>query len=197
LLGILVRKATPRGAVMGVLAGILVTLWGTLCQDLPGDYARFNYPLHAFLIGPTGTLAIVLVGWLGSLGQHKAESRERKAEEEPFQNASNAMQHDLQKRTLAHQGLAMGGFLIVAIETQTLEKLPPPTRAALLMTLLGILLLGRCLVTAILLSGHWVRKLGKHQRGPIVPPDVAPLRPHGDAKDIPDRHRGVWGDTPQ
>ncbi|MEO2045391.1 MAG: sodium:solute symporter, partial [Pirellulales bacterium] len=80
LLGILVRKATPRGAVMGVLAGILVALWGTLCQDLPGDYARFNYPLHAFLIGPTGTLAIVLVGWAGSLGQHKADSGERKAE---------------------------------------------------------------------------------------------------------------------
>ncbi|MEO2047192.1 MAG: hypothetical protein ABGX16_11535 [Pirellulales bacterium] len=113
----------------------------------------------------------------------KAESRERKAEEEPFRNTSIAIQHDLQRVNLTHQGLAMGGFLIVAIETQPLEKLPPPTRAALLMTLLGILLLGLFLVAAILLGGHWVRKLGKHRRDPIVPPDVAPLRPHGDSED--------------
>ena len=113
----------------------------------------------------------------------KAESRERKAEEEPFRNASIAMQHDLQRVNLGHQGLAMGGFLMVAIETQPLEKLPPPTRAALLMTLLGILLLGLFLVTAILLGGHWVRKLGKYRRGPSVPPDVAPLRPHGNHVD--------------
>ena len=113
----------------------------------------------------------------------KAESRERKAEEEPFRDANIAMQYNLQRRTLAHQGLAMGGFLMVAIETQPLEKLPPPTRAALLMTLLGILLLGLFLVAAILLGGHWVRKLGKYRRGPSVPPDVAPLRPHGDHED--------------
>jgi hypothetical protein len=113
----------------------------------------------------------------------KLESSERKAEEEPFRNASIAIQHDLQRRSLEHQGLAMGGFLMAAIGTQPLEKLPPPTRAALLMTLLGILLLGLFLVAAILLGGNWVRKLGKHRRGPSVPPDVAPLRPHGDHED--------------
>jgi hypothetical protein len=57
------------------------------------------------------------------------------------------------------------------------EPLPPPTRAAILMALLGFLLVGLFLVVIILLGGNWVRKLGKHRRGPSVPPDVAPLRP--------------------
>jgi hypothetical protein len=57
------------------------------------------------------------------------------------------------------------------------EKLPPPTWAAILMALLGILLVGLFLVVIILLGGNWVRKLGKHRRRPSVPSDVAPLRP--------------------
>jgi|GEM_PF-3806628 len=58
------------------------------------------------------------------------------------------------------------------------EELPPPTRAAILMALLGILLLGLFLVATILLGGNWVRKLGKYRRGPSVPPDTPPLHPH-------------------
>ena len=69
-------------------------------------------------------------------------------------------------------------------ETQPLERLPPPTRAAILMALLGILLLGLFLVVVILLGGNWVRKWGKHRRGPSVPPDVVPLRPRS-GRDIP------------
>jgi hypothetical protein len=56
------------------------------------------------------------------------------------------------------------------------QKLPPTTYAAAMMALLGILLVGLFLVTATLLGGHWVRRLGKHRRGPCVPPDMAPLR---------------------
>lgn len=114
----------------------------------------------------------------------KVENSKRKAQEEPYRNTYAAIQHDLERRSQEHQGLLMGGFLMAVIGTQPLEKLPPPTRAALLMTLLGILLLGLFLVAAILLGGNWVRKLGKYRRGPSVPPDVDPLRPHRDAKDI-------------
>ena len=64
------------------------------------------------------------------------------------------------------------------------EKLPPPTWAAILMALLGILLVGLFLVVIILLGGNWVRKLGKHRRRPSVPSDVAPLRPR-PGRDIP------------
>ena len=61
-----------------------------------------------------------------------------------------------------------------------LEKLPPPTRAAVLMALLGIALVGLLLVVVILLGGHWVRRQGNFRRGPSVPPDRPPL-PHGSA----------------
>jgi hypothetical protein len=55
-------------------------------------------------------------------------------------------------------------------------KLPPPTRAAALMALLGIGLLGMLLVVIILLGGHWVRRQGSYRRGPAVPRDRPPLK---------------------
>lgn len=57
------------------------------------------------------------------------------------------------------------------------EQLPPPARAAVLMALLGIALLGMLLVVLILLGGHWVRRIGAHRRGPSVPPDRFPVTP--------------------
>jgi hypothetical protein len=50
-------------------------------------------------------------------------------------------------------------------------KLPPPTKAAAMMALLGIALLGMLLVVVVLLGGHWVRRQGAHRRGTAVPPD--------------------------
>ena len=61
---------------------------------------------------------------------------------------------------------------ILAQSATTAEKIPPPTRAAVLMALLGILLLGMLMVVATLLGGHWVRRWGAHRRGPAVPPDL-------------------------
>lgn len=55
------------------------------------------------------------------------------------------------------------------------EKLPPPTRAALFMALVGIALIGMFFIVAILLGGHWVRRQGSHRRGPSVPPDRLPI----------------------
>lgn len=56
------------------------------------------------------------------------------------------------------------------------QKLPPPTRAAVIMALLGIALAGMLIVVIILLGGHWVRRQGIHRRGPAVPPDRLPMR---------------------
>jgi hypothetical protein len=56
------------------------------------------------------------------------------------------------------------------------EKLPPPTKAAAQMALLGIALVGLMFVVMILLGGHWVRRQGSPRRGPVVPPDRAPLK---------------------
>jgi hypothetical protein len=60
---------------------------------------------------------------------------------------------------------------------QAADKLPPPTRAAAMMALLGIALLGMLLVVVILLGGHWVRRQGRFRRGPSVPPDRRPVVP--------------------
>ena len=65
--------------------------------------------------------------------------------------------------------------LAAPLAQQGARKLPPPQQAMVLMALLGILLVGMFLIVAVLLGGHWVRRLGKHQRGPAVPPDRAPL----------------------
>jgi hypothetical protein len=54
-------------------------------------------------------------------------------------------------------------------------KLPPPTKAAAMMALLGIALLGMLLVVVVLLGGHWVRRQGAHRRGTAVPRDRRPL----------------------
>lgn len=53
--------------------------------------------------------------------------------------------------------------------------LPPTTRAAALMAIVGIALVGLLLVAIILLGGNWVRRQGRHRRGSAVPPDRAPL----------------------
>jgi SSS family solute:Na+ symporter len=67
LLGILVPRATARSALLGVIAGIIVIAWGTLCQGIEGGAAWLNFPLHPFLVGPLGTVAILTVGWADSL----------------------------------------------------------------------------------------------------------------------------------
>ena len=61
------------------------------------------------------------------------------------------------------------------------DKLPPTTRAILMMALLGIALIGLMFIVAILLGGHWVRRQGSFRRGPSVPPDRAPLAPSSTA----------------
>ena len=60
------------------------------------------------------------------------------------------------------------------------QKLPPPTRAAVIMALLGIVLVGLLIVAIILLGGHWVRRQGVHRRGRSVPPDRQPLHRQKD-----------------
>ena len=55
------------------------------------------------------------------------------------------------------------------------DKLPPPTKAAALMALLGIALLGMLLIVVILLGGNWVRRQGNYRRGTAVPPDRRPI----------------------
>src|SRR3954447_11277406 len=44
-----------------------------------------------------------------------------------------------------------------------LEQLDPPRRAAVVMALLGLTLVGLFLITTVLVGGHWVRRLARHR----------------------------------
>src|SRR3954454_22311230 len=44
-----------------------------------------------------------------------------------------------------------------------LERLDPPRRAAVVMALLGLTLVGLFIITTILVGGHWVRRLARHR----------------------------------
>lgn len=78
LVGIVVSKATSRGALMGAFAGVAVIVWATILpydQDADG-WGRF--PFHPNMIGPISTLVIVGVAWLeskvGSDAERNAEA---------------------------------------------------------------------------------------------------------------------------
>ena len=81
---------------------------------------------------------------------------------------------------------AARGVWLLAAAAKAGDKLPPPTRAAAEMALLGIALVGLLFVVMILLGGHWVRRQGTLRRGPVVPPDRAPLK--ADKAESPRRH---------
>jgi hypothetical protein len=46
-----------------------------------------------------------------------------------------------------------------------LERLDPPRRAAVVMALLGLTLIGLFLIVFVMVGGHWVRRLARHRPG--------------------------------
>src|SRR4051812_17618723 len=46
-----------------------------------------------------------------------------------------------------------------------LERLDPPRRAAIIMALLGLTLIGLFLIVLAMLGGHWARRLARHRPG--------------------------------
>jgi SSS family solute:Na+ symporter len=63
LLGWLVPRATGKTALLATGLGILLIAWGTLSQS-PGAAHWPIFPLHTMLVGLTGTLCILVCGWL-------------------------------------------------------------------------------------------------------------------------------------
>src|SRR3954462_1400749 len=62
-----------------------------------------------------------------------------------------------------------------------LERLDPPRRAAVVMALLALTLIGLFLVVFIMVGGHWVRRLARHrparaQKPPADAPGDSQLR---------------------
>jgi len=59
---------------------------------------------------------------------------------------------------------AKGHLLLAELSKESVfSQLSPPKRAALVMTLLGLVLVGLFLVTFAMLGAHWVRRLARHK----------------------------------
>src|SRR5690349_8730628 len=46
-----------------------------------------------------------------------------------------------------------------------LERIDPPRRAAIIMALLGLTLVGLFLIVLAMIGGHWARRLARHRPG--------------------------------
>jgi hypothetical protein len=58
------------------------------------------------------------------------------------------------------------GILLAEHSTDAvIERLDPPRRAAVLMTLLGLVLLGLVLVACAMIGAHWVRGMARYKPG--------------------------------
>ncbi|MCA9216415.1 MAG: hypothetical protein KDB27_25275, partial [Planctomycetales bacterium] len=77
LVGIIVRKATSFGAMLGAIAGILVIVWGTLFPHLGSNSAWYRFPFHANMVGPVSTFVIVIVAWFTSIVGTTPDEHER------------------------------------------------------------------------------------------------------------------------
>ena len=59
-------------------------------------------------------------------------------------------------------------FVVLAANQPTdplLERLDPPRRAAVMMALLGLVLVGLLLVTCVMIGARWVRRMARHSPG--------------------------------
>ena len=68
LLAFLMKRATPAGAIAGIVANLAFTIWATL--TLGGktiNLGRFNFPWHEYMIGAIGHFILLAVGITFSL----------------------------------------------------------------------------------------------------------------------------------
>src|SRR5436190_8943478 len=64
--------------------------------------------------------------------------------------------------------LCLGGAVLFGAQQAgdaVFERLDPPRRAAVVMALLGLTLVGLFLITFAMVGGHWVRRLARHRPG--------------------------------
>jgi predicted LPLAT superfamily acyltransferase len=64
-------------------------------------------------------------------------------------------------------GASVGIFLAKHSTDAVIERLDPPRRAAVLMTLLGLVLLGLVLVACAMIGAHWVRAMARYKPGAV------------------------------
>jgi SSS family solute:Na+ symporter len=67
LLAFLVQRATREGAIAGILANLIFTMWATLSKDGKlVDLGRFNFTWHDYMIGAIGHVVLFFFGFLFS-----------------------------------------------------------------------------------------------------------------------------------
>jgi SSS family solute:Na+ symporter len=63
LLAFLVRRATRQGAITGIVASLIFTIWATLTKDGKlVDLGRFNFTWHDYMIGAIGHVILFVFG---------------------------------------------------------------------------------------------------------------------------------------
>jgi len=75
LLGAFVKRITPVGAIIGVIAGLIIIIWMSLSPYLltEPDVVGYASPFHGFLTIVFGTVAIFFIGFLSTylISNHK------------------------------------------------------------------------------------------------------------------------------
>jgi SSS family solute:Na+ symporter len=67
LLAFFFKRATRSGAIAGIVANILFTLWATVSLDRRfTGFGAFRFPWHEYMIGAIGHVILVIVGLFGS-----------------------------------------------------------------------------------------------------------------------------------
>ena len=68
LLGIFTKIANSRGALIGMLVGLVVIIWMTASyyDCLPGSLAEYRCPWHSYMINVVGTVLVLLIGMAAS-----------------------------------------------------------------------------------------------------------------------------------
>ncbi|HEY4234959.1 MAG TPA: hypothetical protein VGM76_16115 [Lacipirellulaceae bacterium] len=67
---------------------------------------------------------------------------------------------------MSHSPLLSATLADVRAAEPLIERLDPPRRAAVIMALLAITIIGLFLVTCVLLGGHWARRLARRRHPP-------------------------------
>ncbi len=62
--------------------------------------------------------------------------------------------------------LALALLAVEESGERLIERLDPPRRAAVLMAILGLVLVGLTLVACVMIGGRWARRLARHELGP-------------------------------
>jgi hypothetical protein len=62
-------------------------------------------------------------------------------------------------------GVCQAAMFAARAGDDVLNRLDPPRRAAVVMALLGLTLVGLFLVAFVMVGGHWVRRLARHRPG--------------------------------